>query len=78
MDIKTTRKMLDCRKVPGSTCTVKISGTEDEVLKAGLAHALSAHGEKDTPELRAMLRNGMEDDVEARVSRPSAATTARV
>ena len=78
MDIKGTRKSLDCRKVPGSTCTLKISGTEDEVYKAGLQHAISAHGEKDTSEVRAMIRTAMEDDVEMRVSRPSGPNVARV
>ncbi len=69
MDIKGTRKAIDCRKMPNSTCSVRIAGTEDEVLMVGAQHAVSAHGEKDTPELRAMIRKAMED--ETRVSQPS-------
>jgi predicted small metal-binding protein len=69
MDTKGTRKALDCRKMPDSTCSLRIAGTEDEVMAAGVQHAISAHGEKDTPELRAMIRKGMED--ETRISHPS-------
>jgi predicted small metal-binding protein len=69
MDIKGMRKAIDCRKMPNSTCSLRIAGTEDEVMAAGLQHAMSAHGEKDTPELRAMIRKGMED--ETRISQPS-------
>lgn len=69
MDIKGTRKAIDCRKMPNSTCSLRIAGTEDEVMAAGVQHAISAHGEMDGPELRAMIRDGMED--ETRLSRPS-------
>jgi predicted small metal-binding protein len=55
------RKMLDCRKVPSETnCTLTIAGTEDEVLDTAAAHAVAVHGHEDTPELREMLRNGLE------------------
>jgi predicted small metal-binding protein len=55
------RKMIDCRKAPSdSGCTLTIAGGEDEVLDAAVAHAVSAHGHQDTPELREMLRGGLE------------------
>lgn len=55
------RKMIDCRKVPSETnCTLTIAGTEDEVLDAAAAHAVARHGHEDTPELRDMLRGGLE------------------
>jgi predicted small metal-binding protein len=55
------RKMIDCRKVPSEIgCTLTIAGTEDEVLDAAVAHAVARHGHQDTPELRAMLRAGLE------------------
>jgi len=55
------RKMIDCRKVPSeSGCTLTIAGTEDEVLDAAAAHAVAKHGHQDTPELREMLRGGLE------------------
>jgi predicted small metal-binding protein len=57
-----TRKMIDCRSVPSdNNCTLTIAGTEEEVLDAAVAHAVSAHGHEDSPELREMLRGGLTD-----------------
>ena len=56
------RKMVDCRKMPSdANCTLTIAGTQDEVLDAAVAHAVSAHGHEDTPELRQMVASSMED-----------------
>lgn len=56
------RKMIDCRKVPNEIgCTLTIAGREDEVLDAAAAHAVAKHGHEDTPELREMIRSGLED-----------------
>lgn len=56
------RKMVDCRKVPSEiNCTLTIAGQEDELLDAAVAHAVARHGHEDTPELREMIRAGMED-----------------
>jgi len=56
-----TRKMIDCRKVPSDIgCTLTIAGTDEEVLDAAVEHAVSKHGHEDTPELREMLRAGLE------------------
>jgi len=56
-----TRKMVDCRKTPNEAgCTLTIAGREDEVVEAAVAHALSTHGHEDTPELREMIRAGLE------------------
>jgi hypothetical protein len=53
----TARKSIDCRLYPSETgCTLKISGTEEEVLEAASAHAIAAHGHAATPELRNELR----------------------
>ena len=55
------RKMIDCRKVPNEIgCTLTIAGNEEEVLDAAAAHAVDKHGHQDTPELREMLRGGLE------------------
>jgi predicted small metal-binding protein len=55
------RKMIDCRKVPNEIgCTLTIAGEEEEVLDAAVAHAVAKHGHTDTPELREMLRGGLE------------------
>jgi len=58
-----TRHTLDCRRYPTSTgCSLTISGTRDEVLKAGLAHAIKVHGEHDTPQMRMELENALEPE----------------
>jgi hypothetical protein len=56
-----TRYMIDCRKVPSeNNCSLAIAGTEDEVLDAATQHAVASHGHENTPELREMLRGGLE------------------
>jgi predicted small metal-binding protein len=56
------RKMIDCRSVPNDIgCTLAIAGEEDEVLDAAVAHAVGKHGHDDTPELRSMIRGGLQD-----------------
>ena len=47
-----SRKVSDCRKYPNSTCSLTIAGEEDEVMDAAVQHAVSKHGEKDSPQLR--------------------------
>jgi predicted small metal-binding protein len=57
-----SRKMIDCRKIPSeNNCSLAIAGSEAEVLAAATEHAVSAHGHDDTPELREMIRSGLED-----------------
>jgi uncharacterized protein DUF1059 len=59
------RKYLDCRDYPSeSDCSLKISGTESEVLEAAAAHAVAVHGHDDTPTLRRELKSLMQDDDE--------------
>ena len=56
------RKVIDCRWFPSETkCTLAISGTEEEVLKAATDHAIHSHGEKDSPELRKEIRRMLKD-----------------
>jgi hypothetical protein len=58
------RKVLDCRQMPSdSNCSLTISGTEEEVVRAGAEHAASVHGHIDTPELRAELRVALADEL---------------
>lgn len=55
-----TRVMVDCRDVPSeSGCTLAISGEEDEVVRAAVAHAVDVHGHTDDAELREMIRSGL-------------------
>ena len=59
----TTRKVADCRKFPSeNNCSLTISGTEEEVLKAATEHAISSHGHKDSPELRAQILTLLVDE----------------
>ncbi|NOK08919.1 DUF1059 domain-containing protein [Corallococcus exercitus] len=58
-----SRKTMDCREAPSeSNCSLTITGEEDEVLRAAVEHAISVHGEKDSPELREMIRGSLKDE----------------
>ena len=57
------RKSIDCRDYPSEkNCSLKISGTEDEVLDAAVQHAVSAHGHDNTPELREQIKSMLKDE----------------
>jgi len=56
------RKSIDCRDYPSENgCTLRISGTEEEVLDAAVQHAVSAHGHTDPKELREQLKSMLKD-----------------
>jgi len=56
----TTRKMIDCREMPSeNNCSLTISGTEEEVMKAAREHAISSHGHASGPELDQGIRAGL-------------------
>ena len=58
-----TRKSIDCREYPSeSNCTLTISGSESEVLKAAREHAMSTHGHPDSPELVEFLRSALRSE----------------
>jgi uncharacterized protein DUF1059 len=57
------RKYIDCREYPSeNNCSLKISGTEEEVLATAAQHAVAGHGHQDGPELRDMLRSGLREE----------------
>jgi predicted small metal-binding protein len=57
------RKSIDCRNYPSDkNCSLKISGTEQEVLDAATQHAVSAHGHKNSPELREEIKSMLKDE----------------
>ncbi|MDQ6682686.1 MAG: DUF1059 domain-containing protein [Chloroflexota bacterium] len=58
------RKVFDCRELPGS-CSLSISGTEEEVLAAQALHAVAAHEQPDGSELREFIRSYMKEEVTA-------------
>jgi predicted small metal-binding protein len=44
------RKYIDCRNYPSEkNCSLKISGTEEEVLEIAVQHAVGSHGHQNTP-----------------------------
>jgi hypothetical protein len=54
--------MMDCRGTPSlKNCSVKITGSEEEVLALGHHHVVHDHGHEDTPELRELLRKDLVD-----------------
>ena len=56
------RKSIDCRDYPSEkNCSLKISGTEEEVVRAAVQHAVSAHGHNDPKELREQLKSMLKD-----------------
>ena len=59
------RKSIDCRNHPSEkNCSLKISGTEDEVLDAAVQHAASVHGHKSSPELRDQIKSMLKDEAD--------------
>ena len=57
------RKSIDCRNYPSDkNCSLKISGTEDEVLNAAVQHAVSTHGHENSPELREQIKSMLKDE----------------
>ena len=60
---QTGRKFIDCSEYPSEkNCTLRISGTEDEVLEAATAHAVASHGHEDTPEFREQLAGMLKEE----------------
>ncbi len=60
---QTGRKYIDCSEFPSdSNCTLRISGTEAEVLPVAARHAEDVHSHPDTPELREQLRGMLKDE----------------
>lgn len=58
-----TRKVADCRQFPSEKgCSLTIAGTEDEVMRVAVLHAVHDHGHKDTPELRNQIRGMLVDE----------------
>jgi len=64
------RKVIDCRLFPSEkSCTLAISGTEEEVLDAAMHHAVTVHGHQSSPELREQLRSLLKNEAaEARAA----------
>ena len=59
------RKSTDCRDYPSEkNCSLKICGTEQEVLDAAVQHAVSAHGHENSTELRDQVKSMLKDEAD--------------
>lgn len=57
------RKFIDCRNYPSDkNCSLRIAGTEDEILEIAVQHAVASHGHENTPELREELRSLLKNE----------------
>lgn len=57
------RKFIDCREFPSEkNCSLKISGTEDEVLDLAVLHATASHGHENNSELRDEIRKLLKEE----------------
>ena len=61
------RKYIDCRQMPSEmNCSIAISAdSEDELVETAVQHAVAIHGHEDTPELRDMIRGGIQEGAPA-------------
>jgi predicted small metal-binding protein len=56
------RLFIDCRQFPSEmNCTIAIAAdSEAELLDAAVQHAVAVHRHQDSPELREMIRSGIQ------------------
>lgn len=61
---KDKRYSLDCRQA-GEGCSLKLSGTYDEVLDAGTLHGIKSHGMKgDESKVREDIKGYIKEDTD--------------
>ncbi len=61
--VETKRVFVDCRDYPSvKNCSLKIAGTEQEVLDVAVQHAITAHGHENTPELRNEIKASLKEE----------------
>jgi predicted small metal-binding protein len=61
--MRNARKSIDCRDYPSEkNCSLKLSGTEEEVLDAAVQHAASVHGHENSPTLRTEIKALLKDE----------------
>lgn len=65
------RYYIDCAEFPGSNCTLRISGTKDEVFKAAVQHAVSQHGYGDDQDTRNKLQSAIKEETGQPVRQPA-------
>lgn len=57
------RKVIDCREFPSEmNCTIAIAAdNDDEIVDLAVLHAVSKHGETDSPEMRTEIRKAIKE-----------------
>ncbi len=57
------RKFIDCREFPSEMkCTIAIAAdSTDELVNAAVQHAITVHGEHDTPAFRQEIRKAIHE-----------------
>jgi len=56
------RKFIDCRLYPSeSNCSLRLEGTEEEVIEAATQHAVTVHGHTNSPDLREKIKTLLQD-----------------
>jgi len=53
--IQMEKVSMDCAEDTSNSCSVKISGTRDEVMRVSMRHATEDHGYPDTQETKEKL-----------------------
>jgi predicted small metal-binding protein len=64
-DMQTNQKrvFIDCREHPSeSNCSLRISGTEQEVMEIAVEHAISKHRHQKSSELTEMIRKALKEE----------------
>jgi hypothetical protein len=58
-----SRKYIDCREYDSASgCSLRLSGTEADVIVAAIAHAVASHGYRGSEELRLVLRGALKNE----------------
>ena len=61
--MESKRKVADCRLYPSeSNCTLTIVGSEKEVIKAAVRHAVEDHGHTYSPKLVKEIKSMLVDE----------------
>lgn len=57
------RKVIDCSQFPSEkNCSLKMSGTEDEILPLAVYHAVTYHGHAESPELKGEIQKLLKNE----------------
>lgn len=54
-------KEFDCARVPGATCSVKISGERDDVVQAAVDHLAATHPHAATDALSSVVGDAVDN-----------------